>query len=190
CLSLVQLLEERYESVYMRHPGFQEGAKPLLTIEQPFPLDLPDNLCGEKWAFVQLPLAAVQEEMDIVQQGSTFGSVLDLDVIGIDLSDDTLIPGVAVATSRATALAAFTNSLEIASIDVDRQRACLLLSAGVSKRWVYAFYKKNKQTDQEAEAWEESKIASGGLHFLAIQDTLDSDSCTGFWLILDMPSPP
>ncbi|XP_057818265.2 protein TAB2 homolog, chloroplastic [Cryptomeria japonica] len=57
CLSLVQLLEERYEPVYMRHPGFQEGAKPLLSIEQPFPMDLPDNLYGEKWAFVQLSLA-------------------------------------------------------------------------------------------------------------------------------------
>ncbi|XP_059075903.1 protein TAB2 homolog, chloroplastic-like [Cryptomeria japonica] len=128
--------------------------------------------------------------MEIVQEGSTFGSVLDLQVLGFELPDDALIPGVAVATSRAIALAAFTNSLEIASIDVDRQRACLVLSAGVSKRWLYAYYKKNKQTDQEAEAWEAAKKACGGLHFLAIQDSLDSDSCTGFWLILDMPSPP
>uniref|UniRef100_A0A0C9S904 TSA: Wollemia nobilis Ref_Wollemi_Transcript_9878_1291 transcribed RNA sequence n=1 Tax=Wollemia nobilis TaxID=56998 RepID=A0A0C9S904_9CONI len=190
CISLVRWLEERYESVYMHHPGFQEGAKPLLTIEQPFPLDLPDSLCGEKWAFVQLPLAAIREEMLIVQQGSTFGSVLDLDVLEIDLSDDTLIPGVAVTSSRATALAAWTNALEIASIDVDRQRACLVLSAGVSKRWRYAFYRKNRQTDHEADAWEAAKKACGGLHFLAIQDSLDSDSCTGFWLILEMPSPP
>eukprot|EP01018_Ginkgo_biloba_P032705 Gb_34986 [translate_table: standard] len=83
-----------------------------------------------------------------------------------------------------------TNALEIASIEVDRPRACLVLSAGVSSRWSYAFYKKNKQTEQEAEAWEAAKKACGGLHFLAIQESLASDSCAGFWLMLDMPSPP
>lgn len=190
CLSLIRWLEERYEPVYMRHPGFQQGAKALLTLEQSSPLELPDNLCGEKWAFVQLPLEVVQEEMAIVQEESSFGSVLDLDILGINLSDDSLIPGVAIASSRATGLAAWTNALEISSIDIDRQRACLILSAGVSKRWIYAFYRKNRQTDQEAEAWEAAKKACGGLHFLAIQDSLDSDSCTGFWLILDMPNPP
>lgn len=190
CLSLIRWLEERYEPVYMRHPGFQKGAKALLTLEQSSPLELPDNLCGEKWAFVQLPLAAVQEEMAAVQDESCFGSVLDLDVLGISLSDDTLIPGVSIASSRALGLAAWTNALEITSIDVDRQRACLILSAGVSKRWIYAFYRKNRQTDQEAEAWEAAKKACGGLHFLAIQGSLDSDSCDGFWLILDMPNPP
>ena len=61
----------------------------------------------------------------IVQEESSFGSVLDLDILGISLSDDTLIPGVAIA---------WTNALEISPIDVNRQRACLLLSAGVSKR--------------------------------------------------------
>lgn len=41
----------------MRHPGFQEGAKPLLALDNPFPMDLPENLIGEKWAFVQLPFS-------------------------------------------------------------------------------------------------------------------------------------
>lgn len=41
----------------MRHPGFQKGSKPLLALDNPFPMELPDNLFGEKWAFVQLPFS-------------------------------------------------------------------------------------------------------------------------------------
>ncbi|CAF1703734.1 unnamed protein product [Brassica oleracea var. botrytis] len=45
-------------------------------------------------------------------------------------------------------------------------------------------------TTDEAEAWESAKKASGGLHFLAIQDDLDSDDCVGFWLLINLPPPP
>ena len=57
CLSLVLWLEERYETVYTRHPGFQKGSKPLLALDNPFPMELPESLYGEKWAFVQLPFS-------------------------------------------------------------------------------------------------------------------------------------
>lgn len=57
CLSLLLWLEERYETVYTRHPGFQKGSKPLLAVDNPFPMELPENLVGEKWAFVQLPFS-------------------------------------------------------------------------------------------------------------------------------------
>lgn len=59
CLSLVLWLEERYETVYTRHPGFQKGSKPLLSLDDPFPMELPENLFGEKWAFVQLPFSGI-----------------------------------------------------------------------------------------------------------------------------------
>jgi hypothetical protein len=57
CVSLLLWLEERYETVYSRHPGFQKGTKPLLTLDNPFASNLPDNLFGDKWAFVQLPFS-------------------------------------------------------------------------------------------------------------------------------------
>jgi len=47
----------------------------------------------------------VLEEMEGVVKGDVFGSVLDLDTLKIDLSPDVMIPGVAVASSRATPLA-------------------------------------------------------------------------------------
>ena len=55
CVALIKWLEERFETVYRLHPGYQEGASPLLLQQQALPLDLPDALRGEEWAFVQLP---------------------------------------------------------------------------------------------------------------------------------------
>jgi hypothetical protein len=57
CVSLLLWLEERYETVYSRHPGFQAGTRPLLALDNPFPTTLPENLFGDKWAFVQLPFS-------------------------------------------------------------------------------------------------------------------------------------
>ncbi|KAL4601039.1 hypothetical protein ACB092_11G243000 [Castanea dentata] len=190
CLSLLLWLEERYEAVYMRHPGFQKGSKPLLALDNPFPMELPENLFGEKWAFVQLPISAVREEVSSLETRLVFGAGLDLDLLGIEIDDKTLIPGLAVATSRARPLAAWMNGLEVCSIEAELSRASLILSVGISTRYIYATYKKTPVTTNEAEAWEAAKKACGGLHFLAIQEDLDSDDCVGFWLLLDLPPPP
>ncbi|KAJ9158793.1 hypothetical protein P3X46_024340 [Hevea brasiliensis] len=190
CLSLLLWLEERYETVYTRHPGFQKGSKPLLALDNPFPMELPENLFGEKWAFVQLPYSAVHEEVSSLETRFMFGASLDLDLLGIEVGDKTLIPGLAVASSRAKPLAAWMNGLEVCSIEADTARACLILSVGISTRYIYATYKKSPVTTAEAEAWEAAKKACGGLHFLAIQEDLDSEDCVGFWLLLDLPPPP
>lgn len=190
CLSLILWLEERYKTVYTRHPAFQKGSKPLLALDNPFPMELPENLNGEKWAFVQLPFAAVREEVSSLETRYAFGASLDLDLLGIEVDDKALIPGLAVASSRAKSLAAWMNGLEICSVEADVARACLILSVGISSRYVYARYKKTSLTTSEAEAWEAAKKDAGGLHFLAIQDDLESDDCAGFWLLLDLPPPP
>ncbi|KAL3518823.1 hypothetical protein ACH5RR_021412 [Cinchona calisaya] len=190
CLSLLLWLEERYETVYTCHPGFQKGAKSLLALDNPFPMELPENLYGEKWAFVQLPFSAIKEEVSSLKTRYAFGAGLDLDLLGIEVDDNILIPGLAVATSRAIPLAAWMNGLEVCSVEADFARASLILSVGISTRYVYATYKKTPVTITEAEAWEAAKKACGGLHFLAIQEDLDSEDCAGFWLLLDLPPPP
>ncbi|KMT18816.1 hypothetical protein BVRB_2g029240 [Beta vulgaris subsp. vulgaris] len=190
CLSMLLWLEERYETIYTRHPGFQKGAKPLMVLDNPFPMDLPENLIGEKWAFVQLPYSAVREEVSSLEKSFAFGASLDTDLLGIEIDDKTLIPGLAVASSRAKPLAAWMNGLEVCSIEADTARASLVLSVGIATRYIYATYKKNPVTTEETEAWEAAKKACGGLHFLAIQEDLDSDDCVGFWLLLDLPPPP
>lgn len=82
------------------------------------------------------------------------------------------------------------NGLEVYSVEADVARACLLLSVGISTRYIYATYKKTPATTSEAEAWEAAKKSCGGLHFLAIQEDLDSENTVGFWLLLDLPPPP
>lgn len=188
CISLLLWLEERYQTVYTRHPGFQRGSKPFLSLDNPFPMELPENLFGEKWAFVQLPFSAVQEATSSFETKYAFGGSLDLDLLGIEIEDDALIPGLAVASSRAKPLAAWMNGLEVCCMEADVNRGCLILSVGVSTRYIYATYKDATAT-QEAEAWEATKKACGGLHFLAVQEKLDSDDCVGFWLLLDLPPP-
>ncbi|WOL02260.1 hypothetical protein Cni_G10979 [Canna indica] len=190
CISLLLWLEDRYETVYTRHPGFQQGSTPLLTLDNPFPMDLPDNLFGEKWAFVQLPYSAVLEETSSFAARYASGQSLDLELLGFEIEDNTLVPGLAVASSRAKPLAAWMSGLEVCSVEADVSRARLILSVGISTRYIYATYTKNAATTKEAEAWEAAKKACGGLHFLAIQDSLDSEDCVGFWLLLDLPLPP
>lgn len=190
CVSLLLWLEERYETIYTRHPAFQKGAKPLLLLDNLFPMDLPENLFGERWAFVQLPYSAVREEISSMEKTFAFGANLDLDLLGIEIDDKTLIPGLAVASSRAKPLAAWMNGLEVCSIEANTAKASLILSVGISTRYTYATYKKTPEMTKEAEAWEAAKKACGGLHFLAIQEDLDSDDCVGFWLLLDLPPPP
>lgn len=85
---------------------------------------------------------------------------------------------------------AWMNGMEVYSVEADTSRASLILSVGIATRYVYATYKKTPVTSAEAEAWEAAKKACGGLHFLAIQDDLDSEDCVGFWLLLDLPPPP
>eukprot|EP00245_Coleochaete_scutata_P000727 TRINITY_DN1086_c0_g1_i1.p1 TRINITY_DN1086_c0_g1~~TRINITY_DN1086_c0_g1_i1.p1 ORF type:complete len:447 (-),score=109.54 TRINITY_DN1086_c0_g1_i1:366-1706(-) len=189
CLTLVRWLEERSENVYKNEPGYEAGATPALFFEQPIPQDLPGTLRGEQWAFVQLPLSGVMEEMAAVERGQVFGSVFGLEKLGLNLSDDVMIPGVAVASTRATPLSAWTNALELAAIQVDLPKACLVLNTGVADRWRYAFFRRSRQADKEAMAWEAAKQAVGGLHFLAVQRQLDAEECTGFWLLQDIRPP-
>ena len=54
-------LEDRTDSVYRLHPGYSDKASTLFSVELGAPQELPDALRGEKWAFVQLPLATLQQ---------------------------------------------------------------------------------------------------------------------------------
>ena len=54
--------------------------------------------------------SAVQKEISSLDSNLVFGASLDLDLLGIEIDDDTLIPGLAVASSRAKPLAG-ANSL-------------------------------------------------------------------------------
>lgn len=54
------------------HPGFQKGSKPLLPLDNPFPTKLPDDLFGERWAFVQLPYSGIESSVAFMSFVSQF----------------------------------------------------------------------------------------------------------------------
>ncbi|KAI3426300.1 hypothetical protein D9Q98_008673 [Chlorella vulgaris] len=189
CFALMNWLEERIETVYTQHPGYNAKASTLFTVELGSPEDLPDALRGEKWSFVQLPLGTLQQELADVSAGKTFGATLDLSAVGQPLTPDTLVPGVAVYSRRADPLAAWTDSLDLAAVSADTDRAFLILETGFNARWKYGAYRRSMETTAEAKAWEEAKVAVGGLHFLAVMADEESELTSGLWLLLDRKPP-
>eukprot|EP00899_Mesostigma_viride_P015798 jgi/Mesvir1/24219/Mv10930-RA.1 len=180
CTALMGLLQERFETVYPLEAGFQKDAPPLMAL-QPGPLvELPDALRGEKWAFVQLPVSQLLEEMKEVSAQRIFGCTYDISNPALKLSPDTLIPGVAVFSSRDTPLSAWTSSLEMAYIVADLNEQALVLEAGIADRYRYGSWKRNdRKADREGIAWEAAKKAAAGVHFLAIQKDPDAPTVSG-----------
>ena len=182
CQAVIGWLEERIETVYKVHPGYDGTSSPLMSFEGTPPRRLPDALRGESWAFVALPLVGVREEAEQVTANKVFGSLLNIDE---DLPDDTLIPGIAVYTRRAAALAGWTKGLELASIGVDAEQGCIILETGVNDSWQYAFFRKTKELTDEAREWEQVKKNVDGIHFLAIQTDEEAETTDGFWVLQD-----
>lgn len=184
CVTLMNWLEERHETVYPSHPGYDANAPPLMTYELGFPQELPDALRGEQWAFVAIPLSDVMDEAKATAAGG-FGDYFDTSMMSGDLQPDSLIPGVAVFSKRALALAAWTNGLELAGIKCDNDSGSLVLQTGVNSQWSYAKYRRTRSSLREAEEWEEAKKEAGGVHFLAIQTDPEAPKCAGFWMLRD-----
>ena len=188
CFSLMQLLNDRLEQVYKPDERYTESAGTMFQLELAPPMDIADALRGEQWAFVQLPLSQLQSELAPLAEGNMFGSALPtLERLG--LSEDALVPGVAVFSRRASPLAAWTNGLELACLKADVDRSCLLLEAGVRDRYRYGAWRRSKAANEEAAAWEGAKEASKGLHFLAVQSGPEAEDCSGLWLLRDAPPP-
>ena len=61
---------------------------------RPHVQELPDQLRGEAWAFVQLPLGVLREELRAVEAGQAFGAAFPLASAGLaDLPDEAMVPG-------------------------------------------------------------------------------------------------
>ena len=189
CFSLMTWLDERLETVYKTDPGYDPKAVTGFFEQEDVPKDLKDALRGENWLFVQMDWASLKEEMRDVVNGKAFGEIFDPKTQNMDISDDTLIPGVAIFSRRASPLAGWTGSLDLSNIKPDKKRACLILETGVNNKWMYAAFEKTAENVEEAQAWEGAKDQVGGLHFLAIQDNPDAEVCAGLWLLLDRELP-
>lgn len=185
CFTIMAWLEERKKEVYPKEEGYDPSLPPPMDLEKKAPERLPDQLRGEKWAFVGLSLAEVEEECRAVWEGAQFGAVVDLSKLNLDLSHETLVPGVCVYSRRSAALAGWMSGLELANLKAMPEEGQLLLETGVSDLWQYATFRPRNGAPDEARAWEEAKQEASGLHFVAVQPSSDSNVADGFWLMRD-----
>jgi hypothetical protein len=183
CLSLMELLEERLETVYKKHPGFNIKAVTACIAEISPPKDLRDELKGDIWNFVQLSASELQKEVQEASRKKIFGSTSPFEETLENIKPDKLVPGIAVFSQRAIPLSAWTCSLELASISLDIKKSCLILETGLNQRWSYGSYRVSEAANQEARAWERAKKNTNGLHFLVIQPDPESELIAGLWLM-------
>ncbi|MGB8698197.1 MAG: Tab2/Atab2 family RNA-binding protein [Thermosynechococcaceae cyanobacterium] len=176
--ALVQWLQERMQTVYREHPGYQAQLVPPAQLEPALPLPLPDALVGDGWSFVSLNFEALadMQEWDI-----TFRDVIPLNLL--PLQPDTVVPGLVIFSQRAMPLAGWMSGLEIASLCFEPQPIPrLLLETGLSDRWIVAPMTK-PALQKEAAAFESAKRAAQQVHFLAIQSDPKDETFAGFWLL-------
>ncbi|QFZ91345.2 Tab2/Atab2 family RNA-binding protein [Synechococcus elongatus] len=180
-VSLHNWLEERQQQVYASHPGYNPG--PVAGVQMPdeAPQPLPDALRGDRWALVDLPFAALAEHGE---WAIDFGEAFPL--TGLDLPDETPIPGLIIFASRAMPIAAWLSGLEPAWLTYASPAKQLLLETGGSERWTLAALNV-PALQQEAAQFTAAKQAAKGLHFLAVQADPNSDRFAGFWLLRELP---
>jgi hypothetical protein len=176
-------IEQRIQDFYPNQPGYEPSAAAASFVRyQPqTPVALPDALEGQKWAFVSLEAAAF-EEMD--EWEIDFGEAFPLSMMG--LTPDTRIPGIIIFSSRAKPLAGWMSGLELAFVRFESQPLPrLLLETGASDSWILANIKDPKII-AEAKNFESAKENAAMVHFLAVQNSQNSEAFAGFWLLQEL----
>ncbi|HEY9825190.1 MAG TPA: Tab2/Atab2 family RNA-binding protein, partial [Stenomitos sp.] len=114
--ALVQWLRERMDSVYPEHPGYKANITPPPAFEPTPAQPLPDALRGEGWAFVSLKFSDLAEMQD---WDITFQERIPLSLL--QLSADTVVPGLVIFSKRAIPLAGWMSGLEVWDINYETQ---------------------------------------------------------------------
>lgn len=166
---------ERAEQVYPYEAQFTYSPEPPVEPDPPDPTRLPDKLQGERWAFVTLRAADLQEaESWPIEFGELFP------VAWSDFPADTVIPGVVITSQRALPMAAWMTGIEPAYLSVAKEQ--LILEAGLNDRYLFTPLKTEKLRI-EAEGFANRQRLAQGIHFLAIQTDFKAQSFAGFWLM-------
>lgn len=181
--ALNKWLEERITEVYPQEEGFDLKTANTPSVQYP-PLNaipLPDAVKGDqgdKWLLVSLAATDFNEMKD---WEIAFEESFSLSLLNI--SDDTIIPGLIIYSPRAKPLAAWMSGLEMGYLNLDlNPLPQLRLETGLSDSWTLVNL-TNKETIKQAEDFEKAKLKASGVHFVAVQTSVDSEAFAGFWLL-------
>jgi hypothetical protein len=177
-------LEERERDVYPAMEGYS-GAQQVVRDRMTPPMTparLPEALRGEQYAFVTLPLAEVLAGGGITEENIGVGKMINVNPA---LDSGAMLPGVAILTRRADALAMSLASMELASVRADSKQRQLVFDVALDESFLVARLDDAQRV--EASGFEKAKVALEGLHFIVVQRP-DDDGVepAGFWLLREM----
>lgn len=187
-LALQQWLEDRRSNFYPNEPGYKPSAAAVMAKPIDVVNPLPDALIGQQWALVTLP---AKDFADMGDWDVAFKEAFPLEIAGV--TPDTPIPGFIIYSNRATPLAAWMSGLEIAGVKAGKEEssnyvskntdtARLLMDTGTIETWLLADL-VTPETQAEGLRFEKAKAAANNVHFIAVQDSPDSETFAGMWLM-------
>jgi len=179
---LYSWLEEREREVYPGMSGYRAPRPEAPGIK--LPVRLPEQLRGEKYAFVTLPYAEFAEGA-INAENIGFGALCPLPRTG--LPADALVHGLVIFSKRSAAIAAWLTGIDLVFVKASLESREVLLEVGLDTQYLLARIKDPQQA-LEAQLFEEGKESTEGLHFLSIQSGPEADAPDGFWLLKDFES--
>jgi RNA-binding protein Tab2/Atab2 len=185
--ALFKAIKDREKQVYPQMPGYRAELVNKTPTFQSLDLvvteRLPDALRCEKFAFGNFPLSFIVEFFAQANPSDFFG---DACIIDEDVPSDALIPGIIIFSKRSKALAGWMSGIELAFVKAMMEKQLVVFECELNT--VYRFADIDNLIKNDARQFQSAKDAVGGLHFLAIQQSEESDEVDGFWLLTESSS--
>lgn len=154
-----------------------------LALDKPPPTPLPENLWGEQWRFATLPSGDLEEAF--TQRPIPILKLPEVLLpINLGLASTVPVPGVVIDGGRQSMRLArwLQDSRPVTLNYVAGEPAGLILEAGLVERWIVATF-EDQEVVAAAEAYEQRKQLTQGLHFLLVQPDDSGITYSGFWLL-------
>lgn len=180
--ALKQWMQE-LSQLYRSRENYTGEAYNPLALDQPPPTLLPEDLWGDQWRFATLSASDVQEaftERPIpILKMPEFLLPLNL-----GLASTVAVPGVVIYGGRQSMpLARWLQEARPVVLNyIAGQPDGLILEAGLVERWIVATF-EDQEVKAAAQAYEQRKQQSRGLHFLLVQPDDSGMTYSGFWLL-------
>ncbi|HEY9862535.1 MAG TPA: Tab2/Atab2 family RNA-binding protein [Candidatus Obscuribacterales bacterium] len=180
--ALKQLLREKAQQ-YSNPSNYGQQPYSPLELDKPPPTPIAENIQGEQWRFAaiaagQLVAAFQDRPIPILEMPET------LLPLSLGLASDLPVPGVIIdAGRRSMKLAQWLQQVRPVALNyMAGSPDGLILEAGLADRWVLATF-EDPGVKTAAQAYEQRKQASQGLHFLLVQPDDSGMTYSGFWLL-------
>ena len=127
--AIYQWLQERRQTVYPDHPGFQPSMAAPPQFEPTQPRPLPDALVGQGWSVATLPAGAFT---DLDDWEVAFRDTLPLDLL--TLAPEVMVPGLLIFSERAVPLSGLDVGIRVILSDPRDQADALINSRNRRQR--------------------------------------------------------